>query len=58
LPSEVFNPSAKVIFLLVAILHAMPFSMRSKVSGEIPATRASSALLIILASRSFLTLFG
>jgi len=35
-----------------------PFSMRSIVRGESPAIRASSALLNILASRIFLTLFS
>jgi hypothetical protein len=53
--SDIFNPRARVIFLLVAILQAMPLSMRSRVTGDIPALRAHSDLLIILASRSRFT---
>jgi hypothetical protein len=52
------QPQRQEDFLFVAILQGFPLSMRSKVKGEIPAIRASSTLLNILASRIFLTLFG
>src|SRR3972149_4603260 len=51
------RPKANKIFLLVAILQSFPFSMRSKVRGEIRVIRPRSDLLNIFSSRIFLTLF-
>jgi hypothetical protein len=45
------------ILRLVAKRQRSPLSILSKVRGEMPAKRASSALLNIFASRIFLTLF-
>jgi predicted nucleic acid-binding protein len=55
--SEIFSPRPIRILRLVANRQLRPFSIRSMVKGEMPAMRANSALLSILASRIFLTLF-
>src|SRR5690606_5908937 len=56
--AEGLSPSASRIFRLVSIRHGWPASTRSMVSGETPARRASSALLIIASCRSLRTLLG
>jgi len=56
--AEGLSPSASRILRLVSMRHGHPASTRSIVSGDTPARRASSALLIIASWRSLRTLLG